>query len=387
MTNSPYAVALDLTCAYDEPRTGVTYAAIQQACALAQLENAPRLHGFATPPGSAARSVPEFEGLFVRNRVIRRAGRIKRYLWSAFEAPSIEMFTGRVDIAHGLFHLLPVTKHAKRVVTIHDLSFLIYPDFHTANTIRAHTAMVRNAVKHADAIVTVSESVRREVLDHFPGLPPDRVHAVHNGVDYEKYAVPAPEERIEALLEEYGLTRGEYFFYVGTIEPRKNLVRFIDAFELARDESGHKDKLVIVGKEGWKSAAIMADIKEAAEKSGVVYPGRLPRSDVAALMQVARACVYPSVYEGFGLPVIEAMAAGAPILTSDIPVIREVGGDYAQYVSPHDTVAIAGALINIMDDGPPDSAAQEARRAHARSFSWQRSAEALVKVYEGLLAG
>lgn len=385
MAAPPFALTFDLSCAFDEPRTGVGYAGVDLVQALAARDDGPELRLFATRPGRAPRSIDQLENVFARECVLPRAGRIKHALWTKLNVPPIEWFTGECAIAHGLFHLVPAASRAKRVVTIHDLSFIRHPEHHTRETVAAHTRLVEHAVRVADHIVTVSETVRGELLETYSGLTEDRVSAVPNGVDVETFGKRSDTAQIERILASVGVTAGRYFIYVGTLEPRKNIEKLIQSFRAAVLEMKEPYKLVLVGKVGWHADDIMRAIDQLESDGLGMHAGRLPRADAITLLQHACACVYPSVYEGFGMPVIEAMAAGTPVIAGDIPVLREVGGDAALYADVEKVEDLAQQIAGLMgNEGTRDDYAQRGPE-RAREFTWARSATELLNVYNKLV--
>lgn len=379
------SVALDISCGLEQPRTGVGYAAVRQTQALLDVAgSALRLTLFGTRPGSAASSIPELDRPGVRSLYLPRMGAVKMNLWTRWNAPGIERFVGPCDIAHGLFHLLPAARHAKRVVTIHDLSFLRYPQYHTEETVAVHTKLVQHAVAHADAIVAVSESTRSEIIALL-NADPARIHVVPNGVDTAEFDQPNDDQRFAALQARLGLGN-HYAVHLGTVEPRKNLVRLIEAFAAVRTRLGTNAQLLLIGKRGWLSEPIFARIDALGMKDYVIHGGHLARADIGELVRRAQVCVYPSLYEGFGLPVLEAMSAGTPVITSNTSSLPEVAGDAAWLVDPLDAGAIGEGLVRIFNDDGIRRQLSVAGRSRAQQFSWDASATALWTLYRQLAA-
>jgi glycosyltransferase involved in cell wall biosynthesis len=361
----------------------VSYAAIQQLRALAEARPENReIRLFGTRSGSAARSIPELENLCPAPVILPRLGGVKTWAWTRWNGPAIEHFVGPCDIAHGLFHLLPAARRAKRVVTIHDLSFLRYPQYHTPDTVATHTRLVRHAVRYADAIVTVSESTRKEVIELLQASP-DRVHTVPNGVDSTEFDQRPDGVRFARLQRELHL--GDRFaVHLGTIEPRKNIVRLLEAFHTVRPTLGAGAQLLLIGRRGWLSEPIFDRIEHLSLGGAVIHAGHLDRADAAELLRRARLCVYPSMYEGFGLPVLEAMAAGTPVLTSNVSSLPEVAGDAAWLVDPFDTATLSEGLARVFTDDAVRDRLREAGRRQAARYSWNASAEALWALYDRL---
>jgi glycosyltransferase involved in cell wall biosynthesis len=385
MAENPLRVALDLSCALDTPRTGVGNVALYQTQALGDLDTPLDLRLFATRSFHAARGLPELEGCFTQERIIPYAGHLKRMAWVHLNAPPLEWFVGPCDIAHGLFHLLPAARGAKRVVTIHDLSFLRFPEMHTLETTELHGAMVRHAAREADGIIAVSESTRSEIVELLD-VDPARVHVVHNGFDTVELEGPLDEARWSALTKRMGIG-SEYIIHLGTLEPRKNIVRLLQAYAQLRKRLDSCPPLLLVGKKGWLYDSIFDSIEELALADCVVHAGHLQRDDALTLLRGARLCVYPSLYEGFGLPVLEAMAAGAPVVTSNRSALAEVAGDAARLADPYNVDSIEEAMAAVLTDSALRESMVAAGADRAREWTWEGSARKLLEVYRSILEG
>lgn len=266
------------------------------------------------------------------------------------------------------------------VVTVHDLSFVHFPETHPAARLRHLDRYLPGTLARAAHVITDSEEVRRETMACFQ-LPPERVTAIHLGVDAS--FAPRDEASCHAILTRHGLTHGGYVLSVGTLEPRKNLSAAIQAHSALpmrlRRES-HMP-LVIVGQRGWLSRDLDKMIRAGEAAGWLRFLTYVPQAELPILYAGARLFVYPSRYEGFGLPVAEAMASGVPVITSSVSCLPEVAGNAAELVDPDDVGGLAAALTRLVED--------EARRAElrargierARGFSWQRCAEKTVAVY------
>jgi alpha-1,3-rhamnosyl/mannosyltransferase len=255
-----------------------------------------------------------------------------------------------------------------------------HPETHTPRMVLVQQTLLRHTAKHADYIVAVSENCKAELVNIL-GLSAERIHVIQNGVNTAEFDSPFDARRLNELRLAHGID-GEYIIHLGTIEPRKNLVRLCTAYKQLRETRRDLPKLVIVGAVGWGSGPIMTAISALGDS--VVRPGYLSRADAVLLLRGARACVYPSMYEGFGLPVLEAMAARTPVITSNISALPEVAGDAALYIDPHDAGSIAHAIGTLLDD-PASAAARVAiGRQRAEAMSWETSAAKLASLYKSL---
>ena len=374
-------VALDVSCAAETPVTGIGYAAIYQLRALFA-RNDPRFRfALFAAGGRGGRAVLERElGAQPRSVFVPYARLAKYYAWNALNWPPIEWATGHARIAHNLCHQVPAVSHATTVVTVHDLSAFRHPETHTPRMVHVQQTLLRHTAARADRIVAVSEHCKSELVELL-GVQADRIHVIHNGVNTAEFDAPFDERRLNELKREHGID-GEFIVHLGTIEPRKNLVRLCEAYGQLRGRHGGMPKLVIAGAVGWDAASSLDAI--AALGADAVRPGYLSRADAVLLLRGARACVYPSIYEGFGLPVLEAMAARTPVVTSNGSALPEVAGEAALYADPNDASAIAAAIERVLDD--PVSAADRVAigRQRAETFSWASSAEKLASLYATL---
>ena len=384
MTPASVRVAMDLSCALDYPLTGVGYRALYITQALQAQNPELDLRMFATR-ARGVNQIPEFfQNGFNRRFVVPYARKLKHHLWRHFDWPPIEWFCGEVDVAHGLFHELPAARKAVRLVTIHDLSFFKFPETHTAATIRIHSAMLHHSTRSADACIAVSQSCKRDLMEVLK-FPEDRIFVVPGGVNIEEFTVSPSDEDVTRLKAKLGLNR-PYFIHLGTIEPRKNIPRLLEAYDRLRSRRPDCPQLLLVGAKGWLYEPIFEKLESYAFGKDVVYAGYLTRQEVVLALKSALASVYPSMYEGFGLPVLESMAAGTSVICSNAASLPEVIGNCGLLVAPSDVEALEAAMDNVLEH--PDAASRRAEAAleRAGAMTWSESARALAAVYK-ILAG
>lgn len=291
-----------------------------------------------------------------------------RALWQRVDIP-LEWFTGRLDVVHGTNSIVPPTRRAARVVTVHDLSPLHWPEICEPAT-RAYPDFIRRAVKKGAWVHTDSEFVAGEVIEAF-GASPERVRAIHPGIPPLATGGTAPDL---GPLERYVLA-------VGTVEPRKDypgLVRAFDAVAGSRPGTG----LVIVGSDAWGAEELQAAIAASPHRPRIVRPGYLGDGQLAALIRGAAVLAYPSRYEGFGFPPLQAMAAGVPVVATAAGSVPEVVGAAAATVPVGDTEALAAALARVLDDREFANRQVAAGRARAALFSWESLARKMSALYE-----
>jgi glycosyltransferase involved in cell wall biosynthesis len=297
--------------------------------------------------------------------------------WNRLGWPPLDRLVGApLDLVHSPHPLLIPARHARRIVTIHDLFFLKHPEMSDAEIRRDYVALVREHARQADGVLCVSEhtaSEARRLLD----VPPEKIAVTPLGVD-PGFRERLPEESVEARLRRLRLPRGG-ILYVGTEEKRKNLVSLVMAYLSLARRRPEAPPLILAGPgSSWAQGGTRIGPQ-------IRATGYLLRDDVRALMAASALLVLPSLEEGFGLPVVEAMAAGLPVVCSRGSALEEVAGDAAELVDPRDPTALAHAIERLLDD--PDAAEALRRRGLERSrrFDWQDTAARTLAFYHKVL--
>jgi glycosyltransferase involved in cell wall biosynthesis len=346
-------LALDGTPLLGRP-TGVGRYVHGLTTALARLDPAPHITLAAftvrgvdvpAPPGTrwSSRRVPA--------RALQAA-------WERVSFPPVEWFSGPCDVFHATNFVLPPTRHAAGVVSVHDLSFDRHPDTVDAQVLR-YQRLVPRGLQRARIVLTLTETAAEEVRDRY--RLGDRVRAVRPGVDPSWFTATGPPAGLPS----------EYVLFVGSVEPRKNLPVLVDALRAMASPP----PLVLAGPAGWGPALDTTGLD-------VIRTGYLSDAELQRVVAGASVLAFPSRHEGFGLPPLEALACGVPVVVSDLPVLREVLGDQASYVPVGDAEALADALQRALDD--PGRA--PARREHAARWTWERCAREAMGAYDAALA-
>ncbi|GIX30019.1 MAG: hypothetical protein KatS3mg124_0491 [Porticoccaceae bacterium] len=299
---------------------------------------------------------------------------------------ALERAGGRLAgrLLHAPNYVPPAEHHGPLVVTVHDLSHIRHPETHPAARIEWLNRHLPAALARAARILAVSEFTKRELLELELVADPARIAVVPNGVD-ALFAPPSPE-RLAAALAPWGLEPGGYLLSVATLEPRKNLERLVDAYAALPPALGGAFPLVLAGASGWKNRPLLQRIARLRPPHRAVVTGYLEREELVALMGGAACFAYVSLYEGFGLPVLEAMAAGAAVLTADRGALAEVAGEAALGVDPESVEAIRAGLERLLEDAELARRLRAAGCERARRFPWQRTAEETLAVYREVLA-
>ena len=291
------------------------------------------------------------------------------------------MITGRVDLFHSPDFVLPPVWRARTALTVHDLSFMRYPECSSPPLLEYLMRSVPRSVERADLVLADSESTRCDVIELL-GIAEDRVRTLYAGVE-ERFSQPAAPDAVEAVRRRYGIAR-PYILGLGTLQPRKNIPALIRAYHALREAHGVEHQLVIGGGRGWLDDEIYATIDALGLEGDVLLPGYVDDADLPALYTGAAVFAFPSLYEGFGIPILEAMACGTPVVSADASSLPEVTGDAALLVSPHDVEALAHALWRLLDDGDLRETLVERGRQRVALFSWEAAARTLLEAYASL---
>ena len=291
----------------------------------------------------------------------------------------------RLDLFHATHYVLPPLWKTRAVVTIHDIIHLLYPQFLPSRAAHLYARlMIRRALTRADRIVTVSENTRRDLVNYFE-IPAARIDVIYNGVS-PRFHPDIPREEKERVASKLGLTI-PYLLFLGGEKPHKNVPNVVRAFAKARQERSLPHSLVLAGSLPPNPARLDALISALELTEAVRRPGLVEDADLPALFAGAEAFLYPTLYEGFGLPVVEAMACGTPVLTSATSALQEIAGGHACLVDPMDVDAIASGIARLATDEEARAEFSALGRKRALDFSWDRAARRTLDVYAAALAG
>jgi glycosyltransferase involved in cell wall biosynthesis len=358
-------------------RTGVGYYVEHLLHHLAQEGSEDELIVVSNRPIDTARPLP------ARVRVVAARWRAPGVVWMQLLATRM-LRELQPDVAHFTNGMMPFLSSTPSVVTIHDMSLTLFPHFHPPRRVLLNRPLLDIAASRADAVITVSESAKRDILRRYR-LSPDRVHVIHEAAAPSFRPVLDPRV-LERVRLQYGLGK-RIILSVGTIEPRKNLPKLIDAFAERRRTGDLSHQLVCVGPYGWRSRGIEAHIERLGVADAITFTGYVPFDDLPALYSLAEIFVFPSVYEGFGLPVIEAMACGAPVITGRAAALAEIGGGAIEHVDRLEADSLGEAMVALARDRARRDHLAALGMARARAFSWNRAARETLDVYRQAAKG
>jgi glycosyltransferase involved in cell wall biosynthesis len=288
-----------------------------------------------------------------------------------------ERLVPEAELYHATEHLLLPLRQVPTVLTVHDLIYHLFPEYHKPLNYWFLNRAMPLFVQRARAVIAVSESTRRDLIRCY-GVQPDKVTVVHEAA--APHFRPASPEAIATVRARYGLPE-DFILAVGTIEPRKNLSRLLDALQRLRQQ-GDDTRLVVVGSKGWLYEGFFRHLEELQWGDAVLLPGYVPDADLPAVYSAAKVFVLPSLYEGFGLSVLEAMACGTAVVCSRTSSLPEVGGDAARYFDPTDVEEMAEAMGAVWHDEALRMEMGRRGLAQAARFSWARAAEETMAVYQ-----
>ncbi len=310
------------------------------------------------------------------------SGFIYRSIMNIIPVPYSLFFGKKAELTHFFNYIVPPFVHGKKVVTIHDMVIRAFPETVRFRTKQLLLTGMKKSMKRADVIITDSEFSRSEIIKYYPQFA-DKIRVVYCGVNREKFYHIDDSERIEKTLKSLGI-EGDYFLYLGTIEPRKNLGRLIEAYGILKKKYGEVPSLVMAGGKGWLNSGIYSRVKELGLEDSVIFTKYIPDEDICPLMNGACAFVFPSVYEGFGMPPLEAMACGVPVVSSTEASLPEVVGDCAVKVDAYSPESIAEGMYRVWSDRElaADLAARGMKRAE--EFTWHRFSERLHEIYRAV---
>src|SRR5438067_4028884 len=303
-----------------------------------------------------------------------------RIAWEQFTLPKL-IHQKHIDVLHSPVNILPelLPHHCAGVITLHDLAFLRFPNVLTRSKRLYHRTFTVRSIRHATMIISVSESTKQDAVE-LVGIPGARIQTVYPCVDSQFSNVPK-EEEVHAFRKKQGLMDG-FLLYLGTLEPRKNITTLIEAYAQSRKTYAIREKLVLAGGKGWLYDEIFERVQQLDLETEVIFPGFVSDAEQRLWYAAASAFVYPSLYEGFGIPVAEALASGIPVVTSNVSSLPEAGAGIALTVDPYDADAMAAALQQALSDEALRRRCRELAPSIAQQFSGKTMVEQTISVFE-----
>jgi len=328
-----------------------------------------------------------FKGLEIKaenfkNNGIKLPGRAFSFLWKKMNAPNFDSLFGEADLFHFPNFILRPVKSGTTIVTIHDLAFKRFPQYIEKKNLAFLTGHIPRTLARADRIIAVSEFTKKELLK-FYSIPENKIEVIHEGID-ENFKKIDNAGRLTEIRNKYKLPE-RFFLWVGTLEPRKNISGLLDAFSDFKKIDKSNCRLVMVGKWGWNYHGFMDKIKKMIMREDVILTEYVSDEDLPAIYNLAEAFIFPSIYEGFGLPPLEAMACGVPVITTQ--ALNEVVGEAAVKVSERNLEEIVRAMKDILEnEGIKKDLIQKGFK-RIEQFSWEKAARETLALYEKAMKG
>lgn len=380
-----FHIGLDYTAAVRQS-AGIGRYTREMVDALAALStgpNSPEYHLFVA---DAVRQIlPSLPGTNFTWHPTRLSERWLTRLWYRLRLPlPVELWTGPLHLFHAPdFFLPPVRRRTRTVVTIYDLSFVRQPETVMPGMLSHLTKWVPRSVAQADHVIAISEATRQDLIELYQ-TPPQKISVLYPAVTPDFQPVATAQE-LSAVRHKYGLGENPFILSVGTLQPRKNYQRLIQAFAKVADSASTALKLVIVGSKGWQYERIFAQVTQLGLTNHVHFLGFVSDADLPALYSAASLFVYPSLYEGFGIPALESLACGTPVIASNLSALPEVVGEAGLLVDPYDVDKLAAAMTRLLGDAGLRQQLKTAGLAQAAQFTWIGMATKLLEVYHTLL--
>jgi len=368
------------------PRTGVGEYTYQLVCALSRIDqiNSYMLYPFfyhLINPGYKDVELPTTGNFRVQDCLPTCPGYLKRIFHLTVKSLFKENMLGPVDIVHSTTFCAPKfkDKNKRLVVTIYDLTVITHPECHQKLNIMHCKKGILDAVKYADAIIAISEHTKKDLIS-IAGAPEELITVTSLAPDPDLAPV-TDKKTCERVRQKYNLPNN-YILFLGSLEPRKNVTTLIKAYAKLPEGYKKKNHLVIAGAKGWMSSPVHDTIQKLGLVDKTTFPGYVDRADLSALYSMAECFVYPSLYEGFGLPVLEAMACGAPVITSNTSSMPEVAGSAARLVAPLKEAELTAGLEEILENKSLQEEMRQAGFKQVKKFSWERCAAETIEVYK-----
>jgi len=373
-------IGIDASRAFVAQRTGTETYSLQLIRAWQRLAGpAIRLYTNGVAAADVARSLGRADSVLPPHMTVANLPWPR--LWTHMRL-SFEMACRPPDVLFVPAHVLPLIHPRRTVVTVHDLGYLRYPEAHRSADRRYLDWSTRWNARHATVVLADSQATKDDLV-RACGVDPAKVRVVYLGRD-ETLGPVQDASTLAAVRERYGIA-GRYLLYVGTLQPRKNLARVIEAFGRVADRPAFADvQLVLAGKHGWLYEDLFGQTARAGLSGRVIFPGYVAEADLPGLLSAALAFVFPSLHEGFGIPVLEAGACGVPVITSNTSSLPEVAGDAALLVDPHDVDAIAEAMYRLVTDAGLRAELARRGQENVKRFSWEKCARETLAVLEAV---
>ncbi len=304
---------------------------------------------------------------------------VYRRIWRHIPIPYDKMFDEKMDVYHFLNYIVPPVANGKVVLNIYDMVYKRFPETMHDRTRKNLEMNLSNLSSRVDRIVTISEFSKSEILNYID-FDSNKIDIIYPGVDHRELRRKIDDKSLNSIKHKYGISKS-YFIYIGTIEPRKNVETILNAFNELIVSRGKEFQLVLVGMKGWKYESIMKMIHEKFNESDIIMTGYVDERTKISLLKGALGFVFPSYYEGFGLPVIEALAASTPTIVSNIPVFHEIAGESVLYTKTDDFNELKHQMEKLIDSSDLRKELAEKGLMQVEEYTWENAAQKMIETY------
>ncbi len=372
-------IGIDASCILPA-RTGVGNYTLNLLKYVLRLDQANEYVLFMNSYSQAQPDLPFRELQNVTIKRFRIFGPLLLQSWRWLRTPPIDLFVNKVDVFHSPTGIMIPQIKGKRIVTVHDLYFMEHPEDTDILGGKYLLHTLPHRIHKADVIIAVSHSTKNDIIKYF-NIPSEKIHVIYEGVDFLQFRQIHDPAVLDLIRQEYCLPI-KYILTVATIEPRKNIEGLLFAYRRLKQILNNPPKLVIVGKKGWKSEKVTEAVHQLGLYRDVIFTGYVSDEHLPLIYNNALVFVYPSLYEGFGLPVLEAMACGLPIVTSDTPSLKELAGEVAVMVDPTNYYLLAEKLKEVITSHKMRKQMRERSLRQSQNFSWERCARKTIDLYQ-----
>jgi len=315
------------------------------------------------------------------NYKIKMLGEARLWTQTKF---ALNIWRDKPDVLWMPMHNIPLArrKNLKTVATIHDLAFKNFPETFPQKDLSQLNLLTDWAVKKSDKIIAVSESTKRDILKFYPEIKEEKIKVIYHGFDSELFENSYPQELKNSVLEKYNLKEKNYLLYVGAIQPRKNLIVLIKAFEIFKKKNPSDLKLVLAGGKAWQWEETIEAAEKSFYKDDIILTGSVPFAELPILYNCAGIFIFPSLYEGFGIPILEVMASGAPVIVADNSSLSEVSGEAAQYFDADKPEELAEKISQVWNDKSLQEEMIAKGKKQLQKFSWEKCARETLEFFK-----
>ncbi len=374
-------IGIDIRCLMNKNYSGVAEYTYNLLDNIFKIDQTNKYFLFYNSKKDIKENLPTFDYPNVKFKGYNYPNKFFNFSLKFFNYPNIDKLLGDIDVFFTPnFNFLSLSNKPKKIITVHDLSFEIFPQFFSKKRILWHKFInPQKLLNSNDKIVTVSQNSKNDIINHYK-IDPNKINVIHSGVDHALFKkLKNSSPKFQQIIKKYNLPKN-FILYLGTIEPRKNIESIIEAFSLLKSNKKFQNlSLVIAGDKGWKYKKVFDFAKKSLYQNEIKFIGYVDRQDKAYLYNLAKIFIFPSYYEGFGLPILEAQACGTPVITSLNSSLNEVGDDSAYLINADQVSQVKSALFKLLSNNNLAQEYSQKGLVNSQKFTWQQTAKKTLK--------